>query len=247
MYKPSKDGIKKDSPSVVYIEQEPPVNLSDYVHCFWELRTKSPLSEDFTYHVLPDACVNLLFDQLDPNIAAITALQTDHRVLNLGKEFHFVGIQLLPGVWNGDPDDIKDDLVNEPYTGKLSLIEKNRGISGELNFLAKQKVFIKLVEEFIESELILKNELIATILKNMPQVRSVSDMAKLVNLSNRQLQRKMKETLWLSPHDFLKIMRLQLSFKENYLDYYADQSHFIHSFRKLTGYTPSSYYRDFDV
>ncbi|MCJ8275984.1 MAG: hypothetical protein MJK18_04015 [Bdellovibrionales bacterium] len=207
MYKPNKDGIRKDSPSVIYVEEEPPGNLSDYVHCFWELRTKSPLSEDFAYHVLPDACVNLLFDQLDPNITAVTALQTDHRVLNLGKDFHFVGIQLLPGVWNGNPDEIKDDLVNEPYAGELSLIEKNRRISEKLSFLDKQKVFIELVEEFIENELILKNKIIATILKNIDEIRSVSDMAKLVNLSNRQLQRKMKETVWLSPHDFLKIMR----------------------------------------
>lgn len=247
MYRPNKDGIRKNSPSVVYIEEEPPVNLSDYVHCFWELRTKCQLSEDFAYHVLPDACVNLLFDQLEPNITAVTALQTEHRVLNLGKEFHFVGIQLLPGVWNGNPDEIKGDLVNEPYSGELSLIEKNRSISEKLNFLDKQKIFIELVEEFIENELILKNKIIATILRNIPQIRSVSDMAKLVNLSNRQLQRKMKETVWLSPHDFLKIMRLQQSFKQNYLDYYADQSHFIHSFQKLTGYTPGSYYQNFDV
>jgi len=28
---------------------------------------------------------------------------------------------------------------------------------------------------------------------------------------------------------------------------YADQSHFIHSFRKATGYTPGKYSRKFDV
>ena len=102
MYKPVKDGIPKDIRSVIYSEKAPPANLEVFVHCFWELKTQEPLPQDFHYHILPDACVNILFDQLNPEITAITALQLEHRTLNLKKDFHFVGIQLLPGVWKGD-------------------------------------------------------------------------------------------------------------------------------------------------
>jgi YesN/AraC family two-component response regulator len=43
------------------------------------------------------------------------------------------------------------------------------------------------------------------------------------------------------------VLRMQQSFKQHYLDLYADQSHFIHSFRKITGYTPAKYVNKFDV
>jgi AraC-like DNA-binding protein len=75
----------------------------------------------------------------------------------------------------------------------------------------------------------------------------VADMAAIACLSARQLQRKLSENVGLSPHNFLKILRVQQTFSRDYLDYYADQSHFIHSFRKITGYTPIKFNKLFDV
>ena len=72
-------------------------------------------------------------------------------------------------------------------------------------------------------------------------------MAEITGLSPRQLQRKIKSSTGFSPHDFLKVLRIQKSFREDYLYYYADQSHFIHSFRKIIGYTPGEYFNEFDV
>jgi hypothetical protein len=65
MYDPVKDGVAKTVASVVYTEAPPPVSLRELVHCFWELRTVTDLVEDFTLHAMPDACVNLLFNQHD--------------------------------------------------------------------------------------------------------------------------------------------------------------------------------------
>ena len=72
-------------------------------------------------------------------------------------------------------------------------------------------------------------------------------MAEVARLSPRQLQRVLKRSTGFTPHDLLKVLRLQQSFKQHYLETYADQSHFIHSFKKITGYTPAQYYRKFDV
>ncbi len=94
-YQPIKDGIEKNTKLVTYLEVSPPKELQEYIHCYWELKTKAPLSEDFFYHIVPDACVNLLFDQMNPEVTAVTALQTKSKALNLGKEFHYIGIQLL--------------------------------------------------------------------------------------------------------------------------------------------------------
>ncbi len=57
----------------------------------------------------------------------------------------------------------------------------------------------------------------------------------------------MKATTGFSPHDLLKVLRLQSSFRQDYLLSFADQSHFTHSFRQLTGYTPGQFDKTFDV
>jgi AraC-like DNA-binding protein len=246
MYNPVKDGIEKTVRSVRYLETKPPSHLSELVHCFWEIKTDKALPDDFRFHILPDACVNILFNQIDTEIAAITALHTTAKVLNLGKTFHYVGIQVLPGVWRGDPNEIIRGFVDKPYIGTLPLIKTNSELA-LLDFPAKQTVLAKLVEQLVGEKLVAANMVTAKILTNLDAIHSVADMAAFTNLSPRQLQRTLKQTTGFSPHDLLKVLRVQQSFKQNYLAYYADQSHFIHSFRKITGYTPLSYTKRFDV
>lgn len=246
MYDPVKDGVDKTVQSVSHTEARPPDNLSGFVHSFWELKTDRELPEDFCLHALPDACVNILFNQTDTRIAGVTALRTTYEVLNLGREFHYVGIQFLPGVWQGNQDDTTDSFVGTPYIGNLPLIETSNALA-QLDFSAKQAVFSALVRQLIDRKLVAVNVVTAKILANLDTIQAVADMAAATQMSSRQLQRTLKKSTGFSPHDFLKVLRLQQSFRQHYLDTYTDQSHFIHSFRKITGYTPAQYYRKFDV
>jgi AraC-like DNA-binding protein len=246
MYSPIQDGIEKTVQSVRYTQAKPPTELSGLVHCFWELKTEATLTEEFYLHALPDACVNILFNQLDTQIAGITALRTTYEVLNLGKTFHYAGIQLLPGVWRGNQNEIADRFVGTPYQGKLPLIKINCDLS-RLEFPAKQPVMAELVQHLTDEKIVVANSVTEKILSRLEDIHTVADMATLTSMSPRQLQRILKKTTGFSPHDFLKVLRLQLSFKENYLASYTDQSHYIHSFRKIIGYTPGRYAEKFDV
>jgi AraC-like DNA-binding protein len=246
MYSPIQDGIEKSARSVRYTEAKPPGNLSALVHCYWELKTEDALPDDFHLHALPDACVNILFNQIDTNIAGVTALRTASEVLNLGKTFQYVGIQFLPGVWQGSQDEIVDHYVGTPYPGHLPLIETSSRLA-QLNFSAKQRVLSELVQWFIDKGLVVTNLVTEKILAHIDDMHTVADMAAITRLSPRQLQRTLKRTTGFSPHDLLKVLRIQQSFKRHYLDLYSDQSHFIHSFQKITGYTPGKYADKFDV
>jgi AraC-like DNA-binding protein len=246
MYSPIQDGIEKTARSVQYTEAKPPSNLSGFVHCFWELKTDIMLSDDFHLHAVPDACVNILFNQADTKIAGITALRTTFEVLNLGKTFHYVGIQLLPGVWQGDPDEIADSFVGTPYLGSLPLIETSNELA-KLDFPAKQPAMSELVQRLIDEKLVVSSFVTEKILSNLDDIHTVADMAATTGMSPRHLQRTLKQTTGFSPHDLLKVLRLQQSFKQHYQESYTDQSHFIHSFRKITGYTPAQYTKKFDV
>ncbi|MCW7468991.1 helix-turn-helix domain-containing protein [Leptospira kanakyensis] len=246
MYNPIKDGINKKYQSVTYNEQSPPDDLKEYVHSYWEIKTHVKLEDDFILHVIPDACINILFNLLDTSIAAITYRHTDYVALNLGKSFHYTGIQLYPGVWHGDFNEVIFGFVDSPYLGNLPLIETAKKIKNS-KFHDFNPIFSELVRFLISKESVRKNSITEKILSDLETIESVEDMAASVNLSARQLQRKLKETTGFSPHNFLKILRLQQSFRNHYLDLYVDQSHFIHNFKKITGYTPKEYFKNFDV
>ena len=246
MYSPIRDGIEKTVESVRYTEARPPSDLFGLVHCFWELKTETVLPEDFHLHAVPDACVNILFNQAETQIAGITALRTKYEVLNLGKTFHYAGIQLFPGVWQGNRDEIADRFVGTPYRGDLPLVTTSRELA-KLDFSTKQPVMAALVRRLMGEKVVVANEVTAKILSHIDNIHTVADMAAMTGLSPRQLQRTLNRTTGFSPHDFLKVLRLQHSFRQDYLVSYTDQSHYIHSFRKITGYTPARYTEKFDV
>jgi AraC-like DNA-binding protein len=153
---------------------------------------------------------------------------------------------LLPGVWRGNPADIAYQYVGTRYRGSLPLIEAGRRLAGT-GFAAGQDIMSELVTDLAEAGLIAKNPVTGRILGRLGEIRSVAGMAQIAGLSPRQLQRTLKRTTGFSPHDLLKVLRLQQSFRQHYLDLYADQAHYIHSFRGVTGYTPAKFARKFDV
>ncbi len=246
MYDPKGNGKEKAVQSVQFVEVEPPVHLRGIVHRFLELKTEGRLSDDYRFHALPDACTYIVFDQLNKKIAGVTKLRAASEEFNLGKTFHFVNIRFLPGVWQGDLDQIAYGMVDTPYSGYLPLIDTNVELS-KRDFVDQQWVLSELVKGLIDSKLVVANPVTEKILQNLDEIRKVSDMAAFSDLSPRQLQRTLKRTTGFSPHDFLKVLRLQQVLNGNDIWSYADQSHFIHSFRKATGYTPGKYSRKFDV
>ncbi len=246
VYDPVKDGVAKTVDGVVYVEARPPAALADVVHCFWELRAEYDLAEDFVLHAMPDACVNLLFDQHDTRIAGVTQLHTTHTTLNLGRSFHYAGVQLLPGVWRGDLAATVARYVGEPYEGDLPLIEVGEA-AANVDFDGKTELFTDFVTVLLGDGLVAANPVTAAILTHLDEITNVSDLARVVSLSPRQLQRVLKTTTGFTPHDLLKVLRIQESFRRDYLLLFADQSHFTHSFRAVTGYTPARFKKTFDV
>jgi len=245
-YSPVVDGFSQRGAAVRYAEQRPPHELADVVHVFWHLRTLAPLSEDFYYHAVPDACVTLLFNQIDTEVAGVTALHTEATTLNLGTVFHYVGVQFFPGAWQGERDEIQDRYVGTAYQGVLPLLRVNRQLAG-LDFGAMGPVLADLVRWCMAKGLVRGHPLTSAILKQLDAIRTVADMAALAGVSTRQLQRTLRQITGFAPHDLLKVLRLQQSFRRHHLDLYADQSHFTHAFRKSIGYTPGQYRKAFDV
>lgn len=246
MYSPKGNGKEKTVNSVQFVETEPPAHLRGLVHRFLQLKTDGTLSQDYRFHALPDACTYIVFDQLDTRIAGVTKLRASSEELNLGKAFHYVNIRFLPGVWQSGREPVSYGMLDNPYLGDLPLVDTNTELLTR-DFVAMQSVLSDLVEGLIENGFVVANPITEKIFQHLDEIYSVSDMAAAAGLSPRQLQRTLKRTTGFAPHDFLKVLRLQQSLAGDPSLSYADQSHFIHSFRKATGYTPARYSRKFDV
>jgi AraC-like DNA-binding protein len=120
-------------------------------------------------------------------------------------------------------------------------------VAAKVDFAGKATVFSEFVAALLEAGLVAPNPVTAAILTNLDEIHSVSDMAKVAALSPRQLQRALLATTGFTPHDLWKVLRIQHSFRKDYLLMFADQSHFTHSFRRMTGYTPGQFNKTFDV
>lgn len=246
MYNPKGNGKEKTIQLVQFAEVEPPSHLRGIVHRFLEIKTVGTLPEDYRFHALPDACTYIVFDQLASKVAGVTKLRASSEELNLGKAFHFINIRFLPGVWQSAREPAGYGMVDDAYTGNLPLVETNSALN-QLDFAEKLSVLSEFVEKLIDKNLVVANPVTEKIFQQIDDINSVTDMAAAANMSTRQLQRVLKRTTGFAPHDFLKVLRLQQALRGEPSLSYADQSHFIHSFRKATGYTPGKYSKKFDV
>ena len=246
MYDPKGNSKDKSVQTVQFSEAEPPEHLRGIVHRFLELKTDGALSDDYRFHALPDACAYLVFDQLTPAIAGATKLRAESEEFNLGKQFHFVNVRFMPGVWQEDKEPLKYGLLDKPYQGALPINDTSQILVGQ-PFEKQQSVLITFVETLVGNNIVAPNPTTEKIFQHLDEITSVADMADATSVSPRQLQRILKKTTGFTPHDFLKVLRLQQSLNGEDTWSYADQSHFIHSFRKATGYTPGKFSKKFDV
>ena len=246
MYDPQGNSVEKAEQEVRFTEVPPPAHLRSVVHRFLELRTERPRAEPYRFHALPDACTYVVLDQLNLSVAGVTKLRASSEELDLGRHFHFVNIRFLPGVWNARAVPVSYGQIDDAYTGPLALSELNTALIGAPLDTQIQRL-VAFVETLVADKVVTPNPVTELIFAHMDDVFSVADMAELAGISARHLQRLLKQTTGLTPHDFLKVLRLQQSLRGEPSLAYADQSHFIHSFRKATGYTPGQYAKKFDV
>ena len=245
-YSPIGNSKSKNKNTVLFCEAKPPRHLTSVVHRYVKIWTDKLLDRDYRFHALPDACTYLIFDQLRPEVVGPATLRGSSVEFNLGKRFHYLNIRFFPGTWQTDYGQPFVGQINQPYSGNLPLLAINQELHGR-PFKQQQDILTQCVEELINQKILVTSVLVMRILKKLDSINSVAEMAKSPRISSRHLQRCLKQETGFTPHDFLKIMRLQRSLSGSDLDQYFDQAHFIRSFRSATGRTPSKFYDEFDV
>lgn len=240
----------------VYAEHDPPAALLPFVECFW---TKTGPPGD-VQDVLPDGCVDLLFDLSgsDPRSSIVGAMTRPLRVRSEA-QVDVLGVRFRPG---GAYPFLRAPLLEwtdrtvplEPFwTDARRWTEELAEAGGPAPRLER-----------------LGTELLAALPRLHPvdaRLRAgigalwrrpatpVGELAEELGLSRQHLTRKLKEVTGLGPKRLARVARLRRlqrlvagSATRDWADLavaagYYDQSHLIAEFRELAGNTPGRHFR----
>ncbi|MCM5528015.1 helix-turn-helix domain-containing protein [Parasegetibacter sp. NRK P23] len=242
---------------VSYTELRPHPALSGFIHCYWELKTESPLQNPFNYRVVADGCVDVFADVLQPQENFVMGFCSGYTEFPLPRFFHYAGIRFLPGAFPLFFPVNAADLANRSV--QLDMVNKACCI------------FLETMADAFQDAAIFKQKADAFFLPKAHHALLAADprvlnaLALLIGnagniplehnretgISSRQLRRLFGHYIGESPKTFGKVVRFQqllaakpsvISLKKEKLFFdlgYYDQAHFIKDFKTMFGTTPS--------
>lgn len=257
IYQPVQPALKNVAGKISYTELQPIPELSNFIYCYWQLKTNTALSENFIYRVVTDGCMDIFWEAQNPQLNFITGFSNQYAEFPLMNQFNYFGIRFLPTAFPILFKTNASELTNrfEELDAVIPKLAKQLGdqcegildlptIKSKLDDLFLQQINIPSIDfdnrMYSAIEIILKS-------KGVLSVESDLD----VGISPRQLRRLFKFYIGDTPKVFCKVVRFQhllkgkpssKSLRENKLYYdlgYYDQTHFIKEFKHLYGTTPT--------
>jgi AraC-like DNA-binding protein len=239
----------------LYREYPPHPALVPYVQCYWSI---APAPSVLINHVLPDGCVDVMFTLHDEGcIAEVVGTMQSAINATVNDTTAFLGVRFLPG---GALPFLRLPLY-ELTDSALPL----EALWGSLARELSERIFdaptlpakIKLLENVLLQRI---NAPVDTlILETLYAIRSrcgsisIHELTTRAALSERQLERRFRQHIGLSPKMFARVVRFRsaaallqqpapLSLQDVvFRSGYYDQAHFIHDFKAFTGLTPTEY------
>jgi AraC-like DNA-binding protein len=244
--------------SSVYLEYSPSPRLNPFVASYWSLQV-SEIKEPENYRVLPDGCIDLLFDNISRPSGVIVGSMTKSVSVTLQPNARYFGVRFRPGgassflnislkeiadtqlkledVWRNAYSEFSDVMDNKPVKRQIETVE---------NLLEKQLSNNAIGNRKVQAAI--------TLLNAHDGNYSVNMLSRTLEISRQHLNRIFTEAVGLNLKMFSRIVRLQAALKcarrapvndwalfalENG---YYDQAHFISDFKDLTGVTPTNFF-----
>ncbi len=243
MHTPSQPGIPRFlQDGVLYEEYHPDDAFRDQVYCFWQLRTQYQLAADCHYLILPDACIDLIFDVSGHTDGAALVMTPGLQAieLNLGRSFSYTGIRFHPGVWRQSQHIVARSQMYASL-GVMDMAALTRKLTEDTHAEQQQTHLQDLVKHLTEHKVINATAWMLQLLAQPDPPKSVDELVQKSGYSRRQLQRLFPDKTGFSAHDFLKILRFHQALAGQGMNGYTDQSHYIREFKRITGITPVAF------
>jgi AraC-like DNA-binding protein len=248
----------------------PPDHLKAYIRTFWALESNAADDTSKSFRTMADGCPGLLFQQPEkgviyqndkqlPNII-LYGQATTHAALSLKGQFSTIGIFFQPNALNAifglnaealtDTCLNLDELAGEHGFSLLEQVSNAAGIYGQVEVICSY-ITALLRRQHRDADNAMQFAL-SSIIQSKGSV-SLITLRETLQLSERSFERKFKQHVGIPPKLYSRIARFQASLeqlKRNQFDKlsdiafendYADQSHFIRSFKEFAGCSPFQY------
>lgn len=258
-----------------YYTIQAPGDLADHIQFFWVLEGSASEDHPFLHRALADCSPELIFYYKGYfNISTATnetgrsftsgiyGQSQQFKKLAATTGFGIFGVYFYPYAI--------PQVFSLPASALSEQMPDLKTLCGKEGEILEQEVLLalnnrqraKLVSGFVRKRLrnsVQQNPGIVHLIKNILQHKeqvAVHALAKECNLSRRQFERVFKDHAGFSPKVFLDLVRFNSIIKDRSgkpltkitYDYgFFDQPHFIHHFRKFSGYTPHEYFRQQQV
>ncbi len=252
-----------ETPEFSYREIAPTIGLEPYILSFWEFSVGTELDGSINFEIFPDGCSSLFYYRntaRNINVIGITGmnLETVKRPVFAGDTFW--GMRISPAscstLLQTDPAALVrfSGLMSENDFPHLS-----GGLLSGFSSAAQFQDFISICENRIGCLIdagCSYDEKVAeatrAISDAIGEIR-VDQLAKTLNLSTRQFQRRFKASSGLTPKQYLRTRRIRAAAvdlvenrKQNWASRaadlgFADQSHLTHEFLSVTNRSPKSF------
>ncbi|RAJ29531.1 helix-turn-helix transcriptional regulator [Pedobacter cryoconitis] len=245
----------------------PPEALRNHVKYFWCLEANTLNNSSKCFQIFPDGLPGLLFhhydgqqvlelpDQQKLPSSFIYGLSTHAFTNYTNHQFSAIGVSLYPWALNQlfkiDSAEFTNKMVAMDDLTAFTLNERLFHTPGPDTAIQLLSRYLIQKVNCARGEDQLIKDSIRQISHNPGSL--IRDLSKHYQLSERQFERRFKQTTGVSPYQYSKILRFQRSLSklnlhttENLSDVayqsgFADQSHFIREFKQYAGLTPNSY------
>lgn len=254
-----------------YYTIPPPESLKPFVRCFWVLEHDLGAHEpEYIYRSIADGCAEMVFhyqgafdqlikDEVVKSWRSGLHAQTDHYTRFLTREsFGIFGVYLYPYAIPLLFDISAGEASNQMPDMETLLGSEGRELEERMMQAPNNLARAGMLSNFLEKRLLKVSHTDQQIFTAIRQVIhadykiSVSSLADQYALSSRQFNRRFITYAGFNPKTYLRLNRLQAAVKQ-YGQYesltqlalncgYYDQSHFIHDFKRFTGYHPKFYF-----
>ncbi|KAA0993363.1 helix-turn-helix domain-containing protein [Dyadobacter aurulentus] len=252
------------SEKIFILEILPDVRLQPYIWCYWEIKSREPLEEDFFCKIASDGCIDIFVDINNPHESYAMGFYDRCFAYQLGSSFHYAGVRFLPGMFSYLFETKASELSNSvefldavhKNTAKFLIENIRPGDSFHEIRGVFDKYFLRNLHHMAKEFDPRVYEAILIILKNTKSLNIENDVSKIVGVSTRHLRRLFDFYIGHNTKSFARVVRFQNYLKAHsestnidagslYYDFgYYDQGHFIKEFKNFCCETPSKTFRN---
>lgn len=258
-----------------YTTSKPPEHLIPFVQYFWQAEFYFDNKTPFTHISTASSCSGLQFyfdggiDQIRnssfENFERLTVFHgqtTDAQDFITNGSAGIFGVKFypyaIPALFTMPANELTNQMLslNTLFGRKGTELAERIFVSAD--FGERTNVLVRFLTDRLHSRKELDGKIVNAVHLIDRQYGNINteSISKITCLSQRQFERKFKETVGFSPKSYAKIVRFEHA--KNCFEFnpksltdiaissgYYDQAHFNHDFKTLSGYNPKEYYHNY--